>query len=133
MENKFKPFQRVLVKKHAGQPWYADLFSNIDSFCMYVCVGGVWKYCIPYEGNEHLLGTTDEPKPKRWRAEKDGYYYYILTAGFEVRRQCEHNDLWCDECYNSGNYFKTEKEAEEAAEKIKKLLKGEMVRKESKK
>ena len=24
----------------------------------FVCVSSRWKYCIPYEGNEHLLGTN---------------------------------------------------------------------------
>lgn len=23
-----------------------------------------WKYCIPYEGNEHLLGTSKDPEEK---------------------------------------------------------------------
>lgn len=25
----------------------------------YYCVCASWNYCIPYEGNEHLLGTTE--------------------------------------------------------------------------
>lgn len=128
MEKTFEPFQRVLVRDVIDQQWMCDFYSHYsESEETHYCVSASYKYCIPYEGNEHRLGTTDEPKqkPNRWRAEKDGYYYYIFTASFEVRKQCEYNDIWCDECYNSGNYFKTEKEAEEAAEKIKKLLKGE--------
>lgn len=27
----------------------------------FICVGFEWKYCIPYEGNERLLGTTQNP------------------------------------------------------------------------
>ena len=26
----------------------------------YVVGGGKWEHCIPYEGNEHLLGTTND-------------------------------------------------------------------------
>ena len=26
----------------------------------YKLVGGAARYCIPYEGNEHLLGNTDD-------------------------------------------------------------------------
>ena len=28
----------------------------------YYCVYANWNYCIPYEGNEHLLGTTENVK-----------------------------------------------------------------------
>lgn len=28
----------------------------------YICVGSLSVYCIPYEGNEHLLDTTDNPE-----------------------------------------------------------------------
>lgn len=35
------------------------LYDSND--CPYMVVGGIrWKYCIPFEGNEHLLGTTDD-------------------------------------------------------------------------
>lgn len=64
----FTPKQWVLVRDNEDGRWALAQFSNMwnDS---YVVVGGiVWNHCIPYEGNEHLLGTTDdyvEPyKPK---------------------------------------------------------------------
>ena len=28
-------------------------------YSLYICVGSIYEQCIPYEGNEHLLGTTD--------------------------------------------------------------------------
>ena len=53
-----KPFDKVLVRDSKASKWHANLFShkNIDE--PYYCVYASWNYCIPYEGNEHLLGTT---------------------------------------------------------------------------
>lgn len=67
-EQKFEPYQKVLVRLGDGKVWFADLFAFMNSkydLSKYVCVGGHWDQCIPYEGNEHLLGTTDEPQG--WR------------------------------------------------------------------
>lgn len=57
-----KPFDKVLVRDSKSSKWRADLFSykNIDE--PYYCVYASWNYCIPYEGNEHLLGTTKNVK-----------------------------------------------------------------------
>jgi len=61
---KFEPFQKVLVRDNENQEWRANLFSNESTHIKaYVCTGFTWKFCIPYEGNEHLLGTTDGPTP----------------------------------------------------------------------
>lgn len=51
-----KPFDRVLVRNRNTQRWDADLFGFKSIF--YHCVGGSWNFCIPYIGNESLLGTT---------------------------------------------------------------------------
>lgn len=55
-----KPFDKVLVRDSKASKWRANLFShkNIDE--PYYCVWASWNYCIPYEGNEHLLGTTKD-------------------------------------------------------------------------
>ena len=60
-KNDFKPFDKVLVR-HGNKTWIADLFSNMSSDGMFICVGNIWEHCIPYEGNEHLLGTTENPE-----------------------------------------------------------------------
>lgn len=58
-EHKFKPFDKVLTRDYDWDIWNADIFSH--HYCDdYICIGGVWKQCIPYKGNEHLLGTTDK-------------------------------------------------------------------------
>lgn len=61
----FKPFQKVLVRDAKDDVWKADFFSNYvedDEFLPYICVGSLYKLCIPYEGNEHLLGTNNNPE-----------------------------------------------------------------------
>lgn len=55
-----KPFDKVLVRDTNKQIWIADLFSNIvDEIYKFACVGHYSSQCIPYEDNEHLLGTTN--------------------------------------------------------------------------
>ena len=59
-EYQFKPFEKVLVRDSYEDEWRASFFSNIrEGYAKYVTTGLVWKFCIPYEGNEHLLGTTN--------------------------------------------------------------------------
>lgn len=65
-EPKFKPFDKVLVRDANNTVWnlaqYAFKDENSTSYDHCV-VGGIhWVYCIPYEGNEHLLGTKENYK-----------------------------------------------------------------------
>jgi hypothetical protein len=59
-----KPFDStVLVRDSAKEPWKPEFFGCLcdTDNCPYMVVGGIrWKCCIPYENNEHLLGTTDD-------------------------------------------------------------------------
>ena len=54
-----KPFDKVLVRNRNTHRWEADLFGfkseGYDTD--YHCVSSIWKFCIPYIGNESLLGT----------------------------------------------------------------------------
>lgn len=62
-----KPFEsRVLVRDRNNDEWRGQFFSHYNN-CSdrpYICIGierlFEYKQCIPYEGNEHLLGTTDD-------------------------------------------------------------------------
>lgn len=61
----FEPFQKVLVRDDEDGTWKAGYFSNYDeddNQLPYICVGSLYKLCIPYEGNEHLLGTNKSPE-----------------------------------------------------------------------
>lgn len=57
-EHEFKPFDKVLVKDSDTDIWICDIFSHMDDDDAFYCVRGIWNYCIPYEGNEHLVGKT---------------------------------------------------------------------------
>ena len=61
----FEPFQKVLVRDSCDDKWKADYFSHYDEdngFFPYYCVCNYYKVCIAYEGNEHLLGTNNNPE-----------------------------------------------------------------------
>lgn len=55
-----KPFGKVLVRDSKSDYWRATLFSHIDKNGCHYCVWASWNYCIPYEGNESLLGTNKD-------------------------------------------------------------------------
>lgn len=56
----FKPFDKVLVRDNNEQEWKINFFSHYNKdFCYkYYCLKSCYNQCIPYEGNERLLGTT---------------------------------------------------------------------------
>lgn len=57
----FKPFDRVLAREDGHKNWYAEIFSHFSADTSeYVCIGGAYDQCIPYnEHTAHLLGTKD--------------------------------------------------------------------------
>lgn len=58
---KFKPFDKVLVRDSHDDTWKATFFSHIrETDGRYMCCCLNWKRCIPYEGNESLLGTNKD-------------------------------------------------------------------------
>lgn len=58
--DELKPFGKVLVRNDKEDQWSANIFSY-QVGDMYYCLGECyWRYCIPYIGNESLLGTTKD-------------------------------------------------------------------------
>lgn len=58
-----KPFDKVLVRDCLDEMWRPSFFACYLPFGRepYQVIGGEWvKLCIPYEGNESLLGTTKD-------------------------------------------------------------------------
>lgn len=63
----FKPFDKVLVRNYDTDEWLPGFFYRLDKDWNYPyhimnlhhLTDYAYLYCIPYEGNEHLLGTTD--------------------------------------------------------------------------
>ena len=64
----FKPFDKVLVKYYEDDNWEGNLFirtitDDQDGETKYECLNGVvFVHCIPFEGNECLLGITENPE-----------------------------------------------------------------------
>ena len=73
---KLVPFQKVLVRESDIDIWRCEFFSHIEedtntiittsgtrteSERKYACILSDYEQCIPYEGNERLLGTDDNP------------------------------------------------------------------------
>lgn len=58
----FMPFDKVLIRSENSDIWECDIFSSYNSECSnpYHCIGAWYEQCVPYEGNEHLLGTTND-------------------------------------------------------------------------
>ena len=61
-KHQFKPFDKVLVRDYNDNEWNCDFFSNMDEHGYYKCINSWWRQCIPYDGNEHLLGTANDPE-----------------------------------------------------------------------
>ena len=59
-----KPFDKVLVRDGKDEIWEpAFFFRNLSQFngYNYQTIGGEWRvYCVPYIGNESLLGITKD-------------------------------------------------------------------------
>lgn len=64
--HEFKPFDKVLVRDNSEDKWVPDIFryynDNYPKNYPYRCCANDYMQCIPYEGNEHLLGTTNNPE-----------------------------------------------------------------------
>ena len=57
------PFEsRVLARDNEREKWHPAFwgFYDANSDYPYKLIGCIARYCIPYEGNEHLRGKTDD-------------------------------------------------------------------------
>ena len=75
-----KPFDKVIARC-SDFKWVCDMFSHYDkSKCVmpYVCVGGFYEVCIPYNSDtKHLIGTTEEA-PEYYRYWEDSHGKRII-------------------------------------------------------
>lgn len=78
----FKAKDWVLGRDDDHDEWRLDVFSHkIDG--IYQCVGDWYSQCIPYEGNEHLLGKKDAPEER-----------HVWHAGDRVDVLSDFDDMW---------------------------------------
>lgn len=54
----FNTYDKVLVRNRK-QSWKIDMFSHYEQFGIYRyrTLGGYYEFCIPFDGNEHLVGV----------------------------------------------------------------------------
>lgn len=126
MNEQLKPFQQVLVRNENDHEWTCDIYSNYEDEYggFYICTARKrWKQCIPYKGNEALLGTTNAPKPKGWRAKEGETYWFVNSNGVCIDVH-ENREKFDDYCHDFGNYFRTEEEAKAMADRFRAILKG---------
>lgn len=61
--NTLKPFDKVLVRDSDGGRWDINFYEFYDKNKCYpyrILGGNIYKQCIPYEGNEHLVGLVKD-------------------------------------------------------------------------
>jgi hypothetical protein len=66
-EPQFKPFDKVLVrsKDNTNNKWFPAIYAYYDDVVSHITIDHKMYAngdCIPYEGNESLVGTTNNPK-----------------------------------------------------------------------
>ena len=62
-KSQFEPFEKVLVRDNERFKWKCAFYSHFEpkGIYHYCTTGCVYAMCIPFEGNEHLVGTTKNP------------------------------------------------------------------------
>lgn len=116
----------IYIKWHEYEEYYCDayLFPNGRESSKGMCI--LWpskelyqKY--PLDPKKAWKVWAEARKSKRWRAEKDEYFYLITTGGEVGSVQDTYSDYYND-LYKLGNYFRTKEEAQQAAEAVKETL-----------
>ena len=86
-----KPFDKVLVRNADYGLWIPALFG-MEKDGQFITSAGWQKYCLPYEGNEHLLGTKNAAEKtyrSDWREKCCSQCKYHIT-------KYEGRELLCD-------------------------------------
>lgn len=55
-----KPFDKVLIRQTNFGKWGIDFFGFYNKGYYYTTSNCEYMQCVPYEGNEHLVGTTND-------------------------------------------------------------------------
>jgi len=83
------------------------------------------KQCLDNKRKQPIDTTEGEPieTEQRWKPKYDDRYWFVTIAGDVIVASYPCKDTALDKkYYNSGNCFKTEQEAQKAAEAIKQYL-----------
>lgn len=134
---KFKAYDRVLVRDEDNEQWqaafYAKYITRHGNYPHQVIGGVSFAQCIPYAGNEHLLGTTDSPVvPGQWKPKNGEMYYCIawsVSSGFfTVRSNWDAHEPYDTDVWEAGNCFRTEEEAQQVIDQLNEALERSQMR-----
>lgn len=134
-KSEFKAYDRVLVRDEDQERWQAALYDQYltdNGASTHRVIGeGYFSQCIPYDGHEHLLGTTDSPeRPGRWKPKNGELYYCIAWAVsigfFTVKSHWYSNEPFDTDAWKAGNCFRTEEEAQQVSERMNDAVSGLM-------
>lgn len=97
-ENKFKAFERIIIRsKDKSDIWVHGLFDGYYGKEIKVLIGDKFYMLLvdnyeilPYEDNEHLVGTTNEPEEiklekEEWIIANDNIYALVIGNGVTGR------------------------------------------------
>ena len=62
-----EPYHKVLVRDRNIDTWHCDFFDRLNnpSHYLFICVGGVYHQCVPYNNEtKHLHNTSEMPHEK---------------------------------------------------------------------
>ena len=117
----FKPFDKVLVRKEGNKKWNISLFAReiVDDYnglpYKYECSNGtLWDYCIHFEGNEHLLGTDENPEKMKtitYEGVQHGDWVRCALCGAQMLLPCGADK--CPECGENGTLRWVDEERQE--------------------
>ena len=77
----------------------------------------------PLDAYSAWMEWKEARKHKRWRAKQNKEFYYFLDDMLLINDIIDSYDYFCNNRYNTGNYFRTKEEASQACEIVKKVLK----------
>ena len=66
--NTLQPFDKVLVRDRNINTWHCSFFDRLDktSWYSFMCVGGRFHQCIPYNNETKHLHNTNEMPPEKY-------------------------------------------------------------------
>lgn len=113
-----KPFERP-IKVDAFQ-LTSDGKYGLDGECILFPSRALYEQ-YPLEPQRAWAVWSEQQKPKRWRANNGDFYWCVDSDGSPASSE-ENGLIYDDRKYSVGNYFRTESDAEYAAQEVKKCL-----------
>lgn len=111
---------------HHGKIRAAFCYNWVDKVgCRFAMPEEKSAFLERLEAEEHLRWNADTKKlePIRWRAERNGIYWFIDPHG-RRNRTADIRSNYDNDMYEIGNYFRTPEAAQKVADQIKDIFKN---------